>query len=114
MMVSRCDTLHMLNPLQLHSWRINDLPNMPDQRIRHVIIGGRRIMVFSRRRGESSPVLSVHQILIHVHRNLNAETVQAWEDLSNMLNDTPHVVAIEENNNLLRNCNIAFQTIILE
>ena len=71
-------------------------------------------MVSSRRRGESAPVLSFHQILIHVHRNFNAETAQAWEDLSNMLNDTPRVVDIEENNDLLRNCNIAFQTRILE
>ena len=69
---------------------------MPDQRIRHAIIAGRIIIVSSLRIGESAPVLSVHHALLHVHRNLNTETMQAWEDRSNMLNEMQPIVAIEK------------------
>ena len=115
MMVSRHNTLSKSNPPQLHEWRRN---SSPDQTIRHATIGGRRTMVSSCRRGElvtpNSPILSAHQILMHMCCNLNTETLQAWEDCSNMLNSMPPTVAIEGNKDLLDDCGIEFQTRILE
>ena len=96
MMDSRCDALSTLNPPQLHAWwRSSNSPNIPDQRIRQAIIAGRRIVVSSRRRGESAPVSSVHHILIRMQCNLNAETAQVWEDHSSMLDNNPPIVDVE-------------------
>ena len=75
MMFSRCYMLSKLNPPQLHTWRSNNSPNMPDQRIRHAIIAGRIIIVSSLRIGESAPVLSVHHTLIHMYHNLNTDII---------------------------------------
>ena len=71
-------------------------------------------MALSRRRGEAAAMLSAHQILTRMCRNLSAATLQACDDRSAMLNNKPPIVAIEINNNLLDNCNVGFHTRILE
>ena len=49
-----------------------------------------------------------------MRRGLNAETTKSWEDRSNVLNEMPPTVAIENSNDLLDNYNVNFHIRILD
>ena len=78
-MISRRHMLSRLSPTALLDWRLGNFPTTSTANLRkYVSVGGRDLILNSRRRGSQSqapPPLEARDILLRMHHNLDVDTL---------------------------------------